>query len=117
MECSKGGRWIIPFKKFSRIRVKHYIYFTFIITGLSESKGEYFSEQWKANVVGLSRSALGQTLMVNQLVDMEWKFGGKCKYKSVFFALQFEFDCLKNSGIISLSGKQILICCKKFTYA
>uniref|UniRef100_A0A4W5QBV2 COMM domain containing 7 n=1 Tax=Hucho hucho TaxID=62062 RepID=A0A4W5QBV2_9TELE len=25
----------------------------------------------------LSRLAVGQTLMVNQLVDMEWKFGGK----------------------------------------
>ena len=32
--------------------------------------------QWKTNLVSLSRSALGQTLMVNQLVDMEWKFGG-----------------------------------------
>lgn len=43
--------------------------------GLSESKGQYFAEQWKANLIVLSRSALGQTLMVNQLVDMEWKFG------------------------------------------
>ena len=34
--------------------------------------------QWKSNLVGLSRTAAGQTLMVNQLVDMEWKFGGKC---------------------------------------
>lgn len=47
-----------------------------VCSGLGESKAEYFSEQWKANLVGLSRSALGQTLMVNQLVDMEWKFGG-----------------------------------------
>ena len=38
-------------------------------------------EQWKANMSGLSQSVLGQTLMVNQLVDMEWKFGGEflCK--------------------------------------
>jgi len=43
--------------------------------GLSEEKAEYFSEQWKTNLVALSRSALGQTLMVNQLLDMEWKFG------------------------------------------
>jgi hypothetical protein len=55
-----------------------FLYFT----GLSETKGEYFAEQWKANLVGLSRSALGQTLMVNQLVDMEWKFGGKFIFKS-----------------------------------
>lgn len=43
--------------------------------GLSESKADYFAEQWKTNLGALSRSALGQTLMVNQLVDMEWKFG------------------------------------------
>ena len=36
----------------------------------------YFFLQWKTNLIALSRSALGQTLMVNQLVDMEWKFGG-----------------------------------------
>ncbi|KAL4227133.1 COMM domain-containing protein 7 [Mactra antiquata] len=43
--------------------------------GLGESKADNFSELWKVNLVSLSRSALGQTLMVNQLVDMEWKFG------------------------------------------
>ncbi|XP_064632931.1 COMM domain-containing protein 7-like [Lineus longissimus] len=43
--------------------------------GLSEEKASHFSEQYKTNLVALSRSALGQTLMVNQLVDMEWKFG------------------------------------------
>ncbi|XP_033746433.1 COMM domain-containing protein 7-like [Pecten maximus] len=43
--------------------------------GLSKDKADYLSEQWKANLAALSRSALGQTLMVNQLLDMEWKFG------------------------------------------
>ncbi|KAJ8301917.1 hypothetical protein KUTeg_020904 [Tegillarca granosa] len=43
--------------------------------GLSNEKASYFSEQWKNSLSALSRSALGQTLMVNQLVDMEWKFG------------------------------------------
>lgn len=33
--------------------------------------------QWKVHYPVLSRLAVGQTLMVNQLVDMEWKFGGK----------------------------------------
>lgn len=32
--------------------------------------------QWKVHYAVLSRVAVGQTLMVNQLVDMEWKFGG-----------------------------------------
>lgn len=30
---------------------------------------------WKRKFIQLSRTAIGQTLMVNQLVDMEWKFG------------------------------------------
>lgn len=33
--------------------------------------------QWAEHHVALSRLAVGQTLMVNQLVDMEWKFGGE----------------------------------------
>ncbi|XP_033646868.1 COMM domain-containing protein 7-like isoform X1 [Asterias rubens] len=43
--------------------------------GLSEEKSSYLSDQWKSNLLGLSRTAVGQTLMVNQLMDMEWKFG------------------------------------------
>ncbi|KAI7794378.1 COMM domain-containing protein 7 [Triplophysa rosa] len=43
--------------------------------GLNEEKASYFSDQWKVHYPVLSRLAVGQTLMVNQLVDMEWKFG------------------------------------------
>lgn len=43
--------------------------------GLNDDKAEYFSNQWTYKFVALSRSALGQILMVNQLIDMEWKFG------------------------------------------
>lgn len=32
--------------------------------------------QWKQNAPTLARWAIGQTLMINQLIDMEWKFGG-----------------------------------------
>ncbi|XP_066480414.1 COMM domain-containing protein 7 [Tiliqua scincoides] len=46
-----------------------------ITLGLSEEKASYFEEQWKENAPTLSRLAVGQTLMVNQLIDMEWKFG------------------------------------------
>uniref|UniRef100_A0A803SST0 COMM domain-containing protein n=1 Tax=Anolis carolinensis TaxID=28377 RepID=A0A803SST0_ANOCA len=45
------------------------------LAGLSEEKASFFEEQWKGNVATLSRLAVGQTLMVNQLMDMEWKFG------------------------------------------
>uniref|UniRef100_A0A8C7ZJQ0 COMM domain containing 7 n=1 Tax=Oryzias sinensis TaxID=183150 RepID=A0A8C7ZJQ0_9TELE len=40
---------------------------------------EHFSLQWAEHNASLSRRAVEQTLMVNQLVDMEWKFGGKTK--------------------------------------
>uniref|UniRef100_A0A8C5TR97 COMM domain-containing protein n=1 Tax=Malurus cyaneus samueli TaxID=2593467 RepID=A0A8C5TR97_9PASS len=47
----------------------------FPLTGLSEEKASYFAEQWKVNSPTLTRLAVGQTLMINQLIDMEWKFG------------------------------------------
>ncbi|KAL7860056.1 hypothetical protein SRHO_G00152030 [Serrasalmus rhombeus] len=43
--------------------------------GLNEDKAIHFSDQWRVYYPILSRLAVGQTLMVNQLVDMEWKFG------------------------------------------
>ncbi|XP_005095878.1 COMM domain-containing protein 7 [Aplysia californica] len=43
--------------------------------GLSEEKAQMVSGHFEANLGSLSRGALGQTLMVNQLVDIEWKFG------------------------------------------
>ncbi|XP_033987531.1 COMM domain-containing protein 7 isoform X2 [Trematomus bernacchii] len=43
--------------------------------GLNEDKAAHFSQQWGEHSAALCRLAVGQTLMVNQLVDMEWKFG------------------------------------------
>uniref|UniRef100_A0A672HRU0 COMM domain containing 7 n=1 Tax=Salarias fasciatus TaxID=181472 RepID=A0A672HRU0_SALFA len=37
---------------------------------------------WGENCGSLSRLAVGQTLMVNQLVDLEWKFGGEPAQRS-----------------------------------
>jgi hypothetical protein len=44
-------------------------------SGLSTEKTPLVEEKWKTNLIALSRSVVGQTFMVNQLVDMEWKFG------------------------------------------
>ncbi|KAK6471862.1 COMM domain-containing protein 7-like isoform X1 [Huso huso] len=46
-----------------------------ITLGLNEDKASHFADQWKVRYPALSRLAVEQTLMVNQLVDMEWKFG------------------------------------------
>ncbi|XP_015249066.1 PREDICTED: COMM domain-containing protein 7 [Cyprinodon variegatus] len=43
--------------------------------GLNEEKAAHFSLQWGEHYAALSRLAVGQTLMVNKLLDMEWKFG------------------------------------------
>ncbi|KAF7209385.1 COMM domain containing 7 [Nothobranchius furzeri] len=43
--------------------------------GLNEDKVTYFTKQWGEHYPALSKQAVGQTLKVNQLVDMEWKFG------------------------------------------
>jgi len=45
------------------------------ISGLSAENSSLVSEKWKSNLIALSRAVVGQTFMVNQLVDMEWKFG------------------------------------------
>jgi len=42
-----------------------------------EEKADWVCEQWKSNMVAMSRIAAGQSLTVNQLVDMEWRFGGQ----------------------------------------
>ncbi|XP_019747270.1 COMM domain-containing protein 7 isoform X1 [Hippocampus comes] len=43
--------------------------------GLHEDKAVHFSQQWAEHRATLSRLATRQTLTVNRLVDMEWKFG------------------------------------------
>ena len=45
--------------------------------GLSEEKSDWVCKEWKTNLVAMSRVAAGQSLTVNQLVDMEWRFGGE----------------------------------------
>ena len=42
--------------------------------GLQEPHANVIVEKWERNLLGLSVS-MGQTVMANQLVDMEWKFG------------------------------------------
>nr|XP_020464865.1 COMM domain-containing protein 7 [Monopterus albus] len=46
-----------------------------VTLGLNKDKAAHFSQQWGEHYAALSRLAVGQTLMVHQLVDMEWKFG------------------------------------------
>ncbi|XP_034027571.1 COMM domain-containing protein 7 isoform X2 [Thalassophryne amazonica] len=48
-----------------------------VILGLNEDKAAHFAQQWAVHCVALSRRAVRQTLMVNQLLDLEWKFGAK----------------------------------------
>lgn len=51
------------------------------VPGLSEEKGSWVAAQWKTNLGTFSKIAVGQSLTVNQLVDMEWRFGGEsCDY-------------------------------------
>ncbi|XP_008579491.1 PREDICTED: COMM domain-containing protein 7-like [Galeopterus variegatus] len=46
-----------------------------ILLHLREEKATHFSEKWKQNASTLARWAIGQTLMINQLIDIDWKFG------------------------------------------
>jgi len=44
--------------------------------GISEERGDATASKWRQKIVQLSRTVIEtQTLMINNLVDMEWKFG------------------------------------------
>ncbi|KAJ6240240.1 comm domain-containing protein [Anaeramoeba flamelloides] len=43
--------------------------------GLSEDISQKISDQWKKNFLSLSRIIGHQTLNVNRLIDMDWRFG------------------------------------------
>lgn len=45
--------------------------------GLSEEKATVFSERWASNFVALSETQIAKTLSVNELSDIQWRFGGK----------------------------------------
>ncbi|XP_075427875.1 COMM domain-containing protein 7 isoform X2 [Ascaphus truei] len=47
----------------------------FLNMGLDDEKAGYFADEWSSDVSLLTRLAVGRTLNINQLVDMEWKFG------------------------------------------
>lgn len=47
----------------------------FYFADLESERASLICEKWTANYVAICRSMVGQTFMINQLVDMEWKFG------------------------------------------
>eukprot|EP00052_Salpingoeca_macrocollata_P014094 m.110192 g.110192 ORF g.110192 m.110192 type:complete len:253 (+) comp19179_c0_seq2:363-1121(+) len=51
------------------------VYDDLLTIGLGEEKAEILKRAYQANFVALSRSTAGRTLSVNQLLDMEWRFG------------------------------------------
>ena len=42
---------------------------------MNTEKATVISEQWKEKFATICRSIVGQVFTINQLVDMEWKFG------------------------------------------
>eukprot|EP01132_Coremiostelium_polycephalum_P010083 gene10083-12368_t len=42
---------------------------------LSEEQAESVSQKYKSHYIGLSRSFVGNTLHINQVLDMQWRFG------------------------------------------
>jgi len=48
----------------------------FFSSGLPQDKSKLLAKHYNQNFLAMSRTAIGQTLMVNKLVDLEWKFGG-----------------------------------------
>lgn len=43
---------------------------------LEQDRQKYIAAAWKKYFVAISRGALSQTLSVNPLKDIDWRFGG-----------------------------------------
>ena len=43
--------------------------------GVNDETAETIGSMWKSALGGIKRAAVGQTLMVNELVDLDWSFG------------------------------------------
>jgi hypothetical protein len=51
--------------------------------GLSDERAGQLADKYKRSFVALSASMIGKTLTVNELIDMEWKFGVTASSSSV----------------------------------
>ncbi|CAH2303059.1 COMM domain-containing 7 [Pelobates cultripes] len=47
----------------------------FLALGLDEERAGCFADEWSRDASVLTQLVVGRTLSINQLVDMEWKFG------------------------------------------
>lgn len=43
--------------------------------GVEAQRTSLVSQKWKEMFLMLSKSVIGQTLVVNEILDMQWKFG------------------------------------------
>eukprot|EP00456_Euglypha_rotunda_P002345 TRINITY_DN10450_c0_g1_i11.p1 TRINITY_DN10450_c0_g1~~TRINITY_DN10450_c0_g1_i11.p1 ORF type:complete len:160 (-),score=20.02 TRINITY_DN10450_c0_g1_i11:127-606(-) len=46
-----------------------------VLLGLDEPKAEILAEKWKEQYTALNQSMVAKTFKVNELVDLDWKFG------------------------------------------
>ena len=46
-----------------------------LFSGLLPEKSEQIAQLWRVHFVMLSRNMVDQSLVVNKVVDMEWRFG------------------------------------------
>jgi len=66
--------------------------------GLAEGNATLVSEKWKNNLGLLSQMAIGHTLVINEVLDMQWKFGVTTanselkKVGSSFLQLRLDLD-------------------------
>ena len=47
--------------------------------------------KWQENQTAIRRGALDQTLMVNRLIDMDWKFGGEFNIEIFSLEIMYSF--------------------------
>uniref|UniRef100_A0A6U6CFY0 COMM domain-containing protein n=1 Tax=Guillardia theta TaxID=55529 RepID=A0A6U6CFY0_GUITH len=79
--------------------------------GFDENRAKIVASSWQAHFLALSRGIAGQTLVVNKLVDMDWRFGvtsSSSELKQVgrtFLQLRLQLD--KGNGAIETTNMEL----------
>jgi hypothetical protein len=66
------------------------------------------STKWQKSFVGLSEQQIDKTLKVNQVVDMEWKFGGQSALLHVILHASAPFAVTASSSELAAVGSTFL---------
>eukprot|EP00043_Microstomoeca_roanoka_P025898 m.10226 g.10226 ORF g.10226 m.10226 type:complete len:188 (-) comp5951_c0_seq1:112-675(-) len=68
--------WLSYFRHAQRTNTNVKTFFDELMRiGFAKGKAQYVAKKFKANEQALTRTLIGNTFVINEIVDMQWKFG------------------------------------------